>query len=169
MRPLDRADFGALYAVASDQQLWAQHPASDRYQEPVFRKLFDESIASGGALVVIDKATGRIIGSSRYNVPEPGARRAEIGWSFLARAFWGGAYNAEVKALMLRHAFRFVDAVYFRVGESNARSRRAMEKIGGRLSERTEAITLPSGVPALHVIYEISKEDFFSPASPLLK
>lgn len=169
LRPLDRADFDALYAVASDPQLWAQHPASDRYQEPVFRRLFDESVASGGALVVIDKATRRIIGSSRYNVPEPGAGRAEIGWSYLARAYWGGAYNAEVKALMLRHAFRFVDTVYFRVGESNARSRRAMEKIGGRLSERTETITLPNGAPALHVIYEISKEDFFSPANPLLK
>jgi len=42
--------------------------------------------------------------------------------------------------------------VYFRVGEANARSRRAMKKIGGRLSERTETILMPDGALVLHVV-----------------
>ena len=44
---------------------------------------------------------------------------------------WGGSFNRELKTLMLDHAFRFVEHVIFHVGESNARSRKAMEKIGG--------------------------------------
>jgi len=49
----------------------------------------------------------------------------------LARSHWGGVYNREMKQLMLRHAFRFVNSVIFMVGAKNLRSQRAMEKIGG--------------------------------------
>lgn len=160
LRPLDAADYDSLYAVASDPELWTLHPVRNRWQEPVFRELFEASLASGGAIVVIDKRAERIIGSSRYNVSDPGSGRAEIGWSYLARSHWGGAWNREVKGLLLAHAFRFVDTVYFRVGETNLRSRRAMEKIGGALSGETNLIILPDGTPAMHVIYQITKADF---------
>ncbi len=55
----------------------------------------------------------------------------EIGYTFLARSHWGGAYNLEMKELMLRHAFGFVDRVVFTVAPENLRSQRAVEKIGG--------------------------------------
>ena len=45
LRPLQAADYAALYAVASDPLLWEQHPARTRYQEPVFQKLFQESLS----------------------------------------------------------------------------------------------------------------------------
>jgi len=128
MRPLLRDDFDALYAVASDPLLWEQHPARDRYQAPVFRKLFAESLVSGGALVAVDNETGEIIGSSRYHGYNPEAREIEIGWSYLARAYWGGVYNREMKKLMLDHAFRFVDSVIFVIGVDNLRSQKAIEK-----------------------------------------
>ena len=111
LRPLEPADYAPLYAVASDPLLWEQHPARTRYQEPVFQKLFQESLASGGALVAIDNSTGTVIGSSRFNGFNPAASEIEIGWSFLARSHWGGRFNGEMKRLMLQHAFRFVDSV----------------------------------------------------------
>jgi RimJ/RimL family protein N-acetyltransferase len=83
----------------------------------------------------------------------------EIGWSFLARSHWGGATNREMKRLMLEHALAQVARVEFRVGESNLRSRRAMEKIGGRLTGRSEMVDTPSG-QMRHVIYEITRESF---------
>ena len=55
----------------------------------------------------------------------------EIGWTFLARSHWGGAYNRELKRLMMAHAFKFVDNVILFVGATNLRSQRAVEKIGG--------------------------------------
>lgn len=131
LRPLRAEDFGELFAVAADPLIWAQHPARDRGEEGPFRIFFGESLASGGALVAIDRADGRIIGSSRYHGFDPDRSEVEIGWSFLARAYWGGRCNGEMKRLMLDHAFRFVTRVVFLVGPDNLRSRRALEKIGG--------------------------------------
>jgi len=132
-RPLRPDDFADLYAVASDPLIWEQHPASDRHEEDVFRVFFREALESGGALIVVDSATHRVIGSSRFHGYDEAQSQIEIGWTFLARSHWGGVYNGELKELMLRHAFRFVKSVVFVIGPRNFRSRRAIEKIGGVL------------------------------------
>jgi RimJ/RimL family protein N-acetyltransferase len=139
LRPLRPDDFDELYAVAADPLLWEQHPAKDRYQEDVFKAFFHEALASG-ALVAIDSRDGRVIGSSRFHGYDPEQREVEIGWTFLARSHWGGVFNGEMKRLMLRHAFTFVDSVIFLVGPQNRRSQRAVEKIGGvRVGSRPDA------------------------------
>ena len=131
LRPLRAEDFADLYAVASDPLIWKQHPNKDRFKEEVFRQFFREALESGGALIAIDSKDGRVIGSSRYYGYDEEKGEIEIGWTFLARSHWGGAYNGEMKRLMLRHAFRFVDSVIFLIGSENFRSQRAVEKIGG--------------------------------------
>jgi RimJ/RimL family protein N-acetyltransferase len=131
LRPLAAGDWEELYAVASDPLLWEQHPNPDRYKPDVFRKFFDEALASGGAFIVFDRKTGHAIGSSRFHCYDLERSEIEIGWTFLARSHWGGTYNRELKRLMLEHAFKFVDNVIFFVGSTNVRSQRAMEKIGG--------------------------------------
>jgi RimJ/RimL family protein N-acetyltransferase len=130
LRPLRPDDFDALYAVARDPLIWEQHPASDRWQEPVFRKFFADALASGGAFLVVDRRTGEVVGSSRYHGYDAQKREVEIGWTFLARSHWGGHFNHEMKRLMLEHAFGFVDTVLFFVGVNNVRSQRAVERIG---------------------------------------
>lgn len=160
VRPVARADWTDMFAAAADPAIWAQHPASDRYIEKVFRQYFDGAIASGAAFAFIDRANGKIIGSSRFHGLNPVAREIEIGWTFLARDYWGGSYNSEIKRLMLDHAFQFVDTVVFWVGESNHRSRRAMEKIGGML--RAGVHFREGGGDAPSVIYEIRKPGFDS-------
>jgi RimJ/RimL family protein N-acetyltransferase len=134
LRPLRAEDFAALYAVAADPLIWEQHPCNDRYQEEVFKAFFREALASGGALIATDIQDGRVSGSSRFHGYEEVKSEIEIGWSFLARSHWGGVYNGEMKRLMLRHAFRFVNNVVFLIGPRNFRSRRAVEKIGGVLA-----------------------------------
>jgi RimJ/RimL family protein N-acetyltransferase len=131
LRPLRPEDWDALFAVASDPLIWEQHPIKNRCTEAVFKGFFREALASGGALIAIDASAGRVIGSSRFHGYDEDRNEIEIGWSFLARAHWGGVYNREMKQLMLRHAFRFVKSVIFLVGPENVRSQRAMEKIGG--------------------------------------
>jgi len=130
LRPLREDDFQDLYAVASDPLIWEQHPSRDRHKAEVFKDYFREAMESGGALIVHSR-DGRVIGTSRFNGYDAGKSEIEIGWTFLARSCWGGAYNLEMKDLMLRHAFRFVDRVVFLVGPQNLRSQKAMEKIGG--------------------------------------
>jgi RimJ/RimL family protein N-acetyltransferase len=160
LRPLAAQDWTQLYAVASDPLLWAQHPLSDRWQEPVFRAFFDDALAQGGALVAVAKASGQIIGSSQYRGFNPAdGGSVEIGWTFLARERWGGGWNGEMKHLMLAHAFGFVRRVEFRVGADNIRSRTACERIGARLTPRTEEAMIGTR-RIVHVVYEITREGF---------
>jgi RimJ/RimL family protein N-acetyltransferase len=130
LRPLRSDDFDELFSVASDPLIWEQHPHNTRYKEDVFRKFFRDALDSGGALVVIDSETGRVIGSSRYAGYDEDKSQVEIGWTFLARSHWGGVYNGEMKRLMLDHAFKFVKNVIFVIGTQNFRSQKAVEKLG---------------------------------------
>ncbi len=155
LRPLRPDDFDALYAVAADPLLWEQHPNSDRYQPDVFADFFREALDSGGAFLVTDVKDGRVIGSTRFARFDPENSVIEIGWTFLARSHWGGAYNGEMKWLLLRHAFRFVENVVFVVGPENWRSQRAVEKIGG---VRVGTQTKPDGRE--DVVFRITAAEF---------
>jgi N-acetyltransferase len=155
LRPLRADDFDALYAVASDRLIWEQHPQPDRYKEEVFREYFLGAIASGGAFLVLDAKTGEVIGSTRFYEYHEDQSEVEIGWTFLARSRWGGAYNREMKHVLLRHALRFVNTVVFRVGMQNRRSQRAMEKIGG-----VRAGTGPDIRGDENVLFKITRHSF---------
>ena len=151
LRPLKPDDWDALFAVASDPLIWEQHPDRLRYQEDVFREFFRVALETHSAFVAIDRRDGRIIGSTRYYGYDPVAREVEIGWSFLARSLWGGKYNGEMKALMLAHAFQFVDHVIFVIGPNNIRSQRAVQKLGAVLADARDVRG------AERVVYRLSK------------
>lgn len=154
-RPLRTEDFDALFHAASDPLIWEQHPESTRYQREVFHRFFDSAMESGGAFAVIERSSGRIIGSSRYCNLKPQESEVEIGWTFLERRFWGGSYNRELKKLMIEHALRFVERVVFVVGENNRRSRRALENIGATLLRPGDH---PAQDGSRNLVYEITRE-----------
>jgi N-acetyltransferase len=129
VRPLREDDYDALFAAARDPLIWEQHP-DERHREEVFSTFFAEHLATGGALAVVDVRSEEVIGTSRYHDFDPARSEVEIGWTFLARAYWGGVYNGELKRLMLEHAFRSVETVLFVVAPGNLRSQRAVEKLG---------------------------------------
>ena len=159
LRPLRADDFEALFQVAADPLIWEQHPNKNRYQREVFAVYFQGAIESGGALRVIDNASGALIGSSRYYDLDEAERSVAIGYTFIARSHWGGPANRALKTLMLEHAFRFVDRVIFHVGAVNLRSRRAMEKLGGVLiGEVTMSYHGEQNHP--NVIYKIDGADW---------
>ena len=140
LRPLEARDFDALYSVASDPMIWKQHPARDRSDLPAFQRFFEESLASGGALAIVDTRTSELIGATRFHGYDVGRSEVEVGWTFLARSHWGGEYNGEVKALMFQHAFQFVDQVVLLISPTNVRSCRAAEKVGAvRSGSRLDA------------------------------
>ena len=154
IRPLRTEDWFEMLGAASDPLIWELHAVRDRYKEHVFREYFDRAMASKSGLAFIERATGAIIGSSRYHGYDAERREIEIGWTFLVRQHWGGNTNREVKRLLLNHAFTFADMVVFWVGESNWRSQRAMEKIGA--TRRDGLVSRPS-TGGLHVVFQITK------------
>ncbi|MBO9581664.1 MAG: GNAT family N-acetyltransferase [Sphingobium sp.] len=158
LRPTMADDWKEMYVAASDPLIWAVHPVRERYKQPLFRENFQTGLAGRMMLTIIERSTGAIIGTSRYHGHDPEKSEVEIGWTFLVRRHWGGRTNREVKRLMLDHAFRWVDCVYFRVGDMNWRSRGAMEKIGGKLREGLIEV-VQNGVAMPYVVYEIRRED----------
>jgi len=168
IRPIAAADWPELFAAGADPEIWRVHPMRMRYTEPVFRQYFDSAIASKMAFVFVERASGRLIGSSRYYGYDAKKSEIEIGWTFLIRDHWGGATNREIKRLMLDHAFTFVDTVVFWVGDTNWRSQGAMRKIGGVLRPGVFTREVSGTIP--HVIFEITKEDYrrhrCAPATP---
>ena len=156
LRPLTPVDWHDLFAVASARLIWEQHPESDRYKEDVFKLFFKEALESGGAFAIIDRKTQQIIGSTRFYGYDPEKSEIEIGWTFLARKYWGGRYNGELKQLMLDHAFKFVENVIFYVGENNIRSQKATEKIGGIKDGLVEKV-YGNRPPSLNVRYVIKR------------
>jgi len=154
IRPIAESDWKELFAAASDPLIWAGHPAKERYKEEVFRGYFEGALTSGSAFVFIDRTSGRIIGSSRYHGYDPDLSEIEIGWTFLVRESWGGRVNAEIKALMIGHAFGFVETVIFWISVSNIRSQTAIERIGAR---RREGVVSRPPLNDPHYIYEIKR------------
>jgi RimJ/RimL family protein N-acetyltransferase len=147
LRPLEPADHDRLFAVAADPLIWEQHPDKSRSQPAGFRAFFQQALDSGGALVALETGSDRVIGSSRYHGYNEAADEVEVGWTFLARSHWGGRYNAEMKRLMLDHAFRFVGRVVFLIDPANYRSQRAVEKLGAvPIGMRADASGRPSAV-----------------------
>jgi RimJ/RimL family protein N-acetyltransferase len=160
LRPLAEEDADALVTVACDPLIWALHPMPERAQEEIYRPYLAQLLGNGGSLVIEIKETGAIVGSSTFANYRPGGCGAvEIGSTFLARTEWGGKTNREAKRLMLAHAFKYVGLVEFLVWTENLRSRRAMEKIGGRLTDRM-IVGEHAGRSSPHCIYEITREQF---------
>ena len=130
--PLKASDFDRLFKVASDPLIWEQHPTRDRYKREVFQLYFDSAVESQSAFLIYAKENNELIGSSRYYDYDLSKSRIAIGYTFIAKSYWGGKYNGAIKKLMLDYAFQFVDAVIFHIVPTNFRSQQAVLKLGAK-------------------------------------
>lgn len=156
--PLLESDYNKLYDVASDPLIWEQHPAKDRYKKEIFQLFFDGAVLGKTAFLIVEKKTGNIIGSTRYYDYKPDNSSIAIGYTFLAKDYWGGSFNKLTKKLLLEYAFKFVNKVYFHIGTTNIRSQMAIKKIGaekiGEINFENNGQQLP------HYEYIIQKENW---------
>lgn len=166
-QPLKADDFEALFKVASDPKIWDQHPNKNRYQRDVFKTFFEGALASGGALLVIDKKSEEIAGCSRFYDWDETKKSILIGYTFFAKKFWGRGYNLRLKNLMLHHAFQFAQTVIFHIGATNFRSQKSITKLGAVKTGEQE-IKYYGEAPKLNFIYSIEKESFQRPSSGIL-
>ena len=151
-------DLDPLHAAASDPLIWAQHSVRNRHERAVFERYFAGAMACGGGLVAIDRASGHIIGASRFYGWDASERSVIIGYTFLERAHWGNGTNREMKRLMLGHAFRWAQVVWFHASPENLPSQRALERIGATLHARQEIDV--DGKPSTRLVYAMRPGDF---------
>lgn len=144
LSPLREEDYEGLYVAASDPLIWVGHPAKERHLEEVFRPYFGSLLQSGATLAIRDRASGAIIGCSRYYVAPGVEDDISIGFTFLRRDYWGGATNRELKTLMFDHAFKTFDTMWLHIGPDNIRSQLATQKLGAEFSHE-EVLDLGNG------------------------
>ncbi|PRD57139.1 GNAT family N-acetyltransferase [Sphingobacterium gobiense] len=158
--PLQEEDFEALYTTASDPKIWEQHPNKNRWRKDVFSMFFDGAIQSKGAFKIVDKATGNIIGSTRFYDYNKQQDSLFIGYTFYAIDYWGKGINQSVKTMMLEYIFQFVSKVKFHIGAENIRSQIAISRIGAQKIAEQE-VTYFGEAPRFNFVYEIAKEEFY--------
>ncbi|GGE89030.1 Protein N-acetyltransferase, RimJ/RimL family [Chishuiella changwenlii] len=155
--PLQDKDFDVLYAVASDPKIWEQHPNKNRWQKDVFKTFFDGALQSKGAFLIVDKATGNVIGSTRFYDYNEEEDSIFIGYTFYGVDSWGKGINRLVKETMLDYIFQFVSKVHFHIGADNIRSQIAISRIGAEKIAEQEVAYF--GEPSrLNYVYEIKKK-----------
>lgn len=159
MRPLAEDDFEKLFEAASDPLIWEQHPNKDRYKREVFMNFFKGAMESGGAFLVIEKDTGEVIGSSRYYGYNEEESSVSVGYTFIARKYWGRNFNPSMKKLMLDHAFGSVGKIYFHIGKDNIRSQKAILKLGAVKIAETDMKYFGEDV-SRNFIYLMEKENW---------
>jgi N-acetyltransferase len=137
LEPLAIAHLAGLAEVGLDQELWRWIPRPVQTEEEmaayIETALSEQERGVSLPFALIEKLTGRAIGSSRYGNIERAHRRVEIGWTWVARDWQRTAVNTEAKYLLLQHAFEALGCmrVELKTDSLNERSRKAILRIGG--------------------------------------
>jgi RimJ/RimL family protein N-acetyltransferase len=138
LEPLTLEHAAGLAEVGLDDDLWKWIPTPVRTPEEmsayVQTALQEQAAGSVLPFALIEKSSGRTIGSTRYANIERAHRRLEIGWTWVARPWQRTAINTEAKYLLLRHAFETLKCmrVELKTDSLNERSRAAILRIGAR-------------------------------------
>jgi RimJ/RimL family protein N-acetyltransferase len=136
LEPLRRDHHAALCAVGLDPELWrwtgGHVDTADDMRAYIERALERQAQGTVLPFATVERRSGKIIGSTRFAHFEPGDRRVEIGWTWLARPWQRTGINVEAKYLMLRHAFEALrlNRVELMTDVLNAASRKAIRGIG---------------------------------------
>ena len=138
VEPLREDQLAGLAAVGLDEELWRWIPAPVRTVEgmAVYIATALREQAQGVSLpfALVERQTGRPIGSTRYGNIDRTNHRVEIGWTWVAREWPRTAINTEAKYLLLKHAFETLGCirVELKTDSLNERSRAAILRIGAR-------------------------------------
>ena len=115
-----RDDFDNLYSIASDNEIWEQHPENDRWKKNNFLNFFENGISNEfGMLIIYLKPKNEIIGSTRFYSFDPKDNAIRIGYTFIIKKYWGTKLNLLTKDLMINYTFKFLDKIYFDISTQN--------------------------------------------------
>ena len=136
LEPLSRTHLPSLTEIGLDPELWRWtltqiHSLADMAAY-VDAALADQQHGRALPFATVERASGRVVGCTRFANFDRANRRAEIGWTWVARPWQRTPINTEAKYLMLRHAFESLGCirVEFKTDALNERSRAAILRLG---------------------------------------
>ncbi|MEK6507530.1 GNAT family N-acetyltransferase [Myroides sp. C4067] len=135
--PLEKEHLEELYQASADKELWRLVP-TDCSDRDIFYDNYQNALAAREKgiqypFVIIDKRTQKIVGSTRFFEIYEADKKLEIGWTWITQEYWGSVVNLECKLLLLTYCFEVLktNRVQLKTKDTNIRSRKAIEKIGG--------------------------------------
>lgn len=138
LEPLARAHLAGLAEVGLEEELWRWIPTAVRTREEmaayIETALNERERGVSLPFAIMEKGTGRAIGSTRYANIDRTHHRVEIGWTWVAREWQRTAINTEAKYLLLKHAFESLGCmrVELKTDSLNEKSRAAILRIGAK-------------------------------------
>ena len=161
LRPMVRSDGSAIVEAASDGRLWELFytavPGPDSIKAYLDSAEAETVYGRAMPFVVIDKASGRLVGATRFMRMKPEAKRLEIGTTFYAKSVQRTPINSEAKLLLLTHAFEVMGClcVQFRTDHFNHPSQRAIERLGAKRDGLLRNHSIMDGRVRDTVVYSI--------------
>lgn len=168
LEPLALAHADELFQVAQEEEIWRYMPAPTPTKVDDVRAWMQDALdgqARGLFLpfTIIDRATNKAIGSTRYLDISPNDRHVEIGWTWLGKNFWRTPINTECKYLLLQHAFETLGCirVSLKTDLRNERSQRAIERIGAvREGVWRRVVIMYNGYQRSSVFYSVLDDEW---------
>lgn len=138
LMPLEQTHFSALVNLASNKEIWKHYTIDGsnpvKLKESLDKALIDTKNGTQYPFVILKNDNERIVGSTRFLDIQIEHQKLEIGWTWLHPDYWGTSINLECKLLLLTYCFEELKAkrVQLKTDGNNIRSRKAIEKIGGK-------------------------------------
>lgn len=138
LEPLAREHLDGIVAAGSFPEIWTWISVRPEGREG-FERFIETALAAQAQgtelpFTTVDRASGKIVGGTRYLNISPRDRRLEIGWTWITPSMQRSYVNTEAKYLQLRHCFEELGCrrVELKTDARNAKSRAAMERIGAQ-------------------------------------
>ncbi len=169
LEPLAEKHFQELIAIGADDRIWTNLPVngcdSGKLHTELRNALLHRSAGSQYPFAIIEKSTGRLIGSTRFLDIFPEHQKLEIGWTWYTPEVWGKGHNLDCKLILLSYCFEVLrlNRVQLKTRDINLRSQTAIQKIGGVFEGilRRDRV-MPDGTVRDTVMFSIIREEWLS-------
>lgn len=164
--PLSEQHFEELIRLSNDEIIWTYMPVKGTDKEKLLAALTEAILKRDNSeqypFVVINKSTGKVIGSTRFLHLNEEHRNLEIGYTWYLPEYWGKGYNDECKFLLLRHCFEELKTVRVQIitSNKNLRSRKAIERVGGKFEGVLRDVVIRNGDKRSVAYYSIIEEEW---------
>lgn len=175
LMPLTEEYFDELIRLSNDEIIWTYMPVRGADEDKLLAALSEAIIKRDKneqyPFVVLNKATGQVMGSTRYLHLNKEHRNLEIGYTWYLPEYWGKGYNEECKYLLLKHCFEELKTIRVQIitSNKNLRSKKAIERIGGKFEGVLRDVVIRNGDKRSVAYYSIIEEEWNDVKQMLIK
>lgn len=167
LRLITQEDVEGIIEAANDPDIW-MHMSDTLLSREAVLQYVENAVKEHEAgqmykFVIIDKKTGKIIGSTTLFDISLQHKRLEIGYTWLNPHYWRSNINTNCKYLLLTYCFEHLGLhrVQIKTDDKNNRSQKAIERLGAtKEGVLRNHMVRKDGTIRHTVMYSITKEDW---------